>query len=88
MITYGSVCSGVEAASVACDGLGWTASWFDEVEKFPAAVLAHRYPDVPSLGDMTKIAAGIRIGLLPSFILLPCKYGITLLVNFLNFYLL
>jgi len=66
MITYGSVCSGIEAASVAWDGLGWKAAWFAEIEKFPAAVLAHRYPDVPNLGDMTIIAAGIRAGSVPA----------------------
>ncbi|KKB02700.1 Dam family site-specific DNA-(adenine-N6)-methyltransferase [Pantoea anthophila] len=66
MITYGSVCSGIEAASVAWDGLGWKAAWFAEIEKFPAAVLAHRYPDVPNLGDMTKIAAGVRAGSIPA----------------------
>ncbi|MDJ0023647.1 Dam family site-specific DNA-(adenine-N6)-methyltransferase [Pantoea eucrina] len=66
MIDYGSVCSGIEAASVAWDGLGWKAAWFAEIEKFPAAVLAHRYPDVPNLGDMTKIAAGVRAGSIPA----------------------
>lgn len=66
MITYGSVCSGIEAASVAWDGLGWKAAWFAEIEKFPAAVLAHHYPDVPNLGDMTKIAAGVRAGSIPA----------------------
>lgn len=62
MISYGSVCSGIEAASVAWDGLGWKAAWFAEIEKFPAAVLAHHYPDVANLGDMTKIAAMVRAG--------------------------
>ncbi|HBV92812.1 MAG TPA: multidrug DMT transporter permease [Pantoea sp.] len=66
MITYGSVCSGIEAASVAWDGLGWKAAWFAEIEKFPAAVLAHHYPHVPNLGDMTKIAAGVRAGSIPA----------------------
>jgi len=66
MINYGSVCSGIEAASVAWDGLGWKAAWFAEIEKFPAAVLAHHYPDVPNLGDMTKIAAGVRAGSIPA----------------------
>lgn len=66
MIDYGSVCSGIEAASVAWDGLGWKAAWFVEIEKFPAAVLTHRYPDVPNLGDMTKIAAGVRAGSIPA----------------------
>jgi DNA (cytosine-5)-methyltransferase 1 len=51
---YGSVCSGVEAATTAWHPLGWTPQWFSEIEKFPSAVLAHHYPDVPNLGDMTK----------------------------------
>jgi DNA (cytosine-5)-methyltransferase 1 len=66
MITYGSVCSGIEAASVAWEGLGWKAVWFAEIEKFPAAVLAHHYPAIPNLGDMTKIAAGVRAGSIPA----------------------
>ena len=49
-----SVCSGIEAASVAWHPLGWRADAFAEIEKFPSAVLAHHYPDVPNLGDMTK----------------------------------
>ena len=51
---YGSVCSGVEAATVAWHSLGWEPQWFSEIEKFPSAVLEHHYPDVPNLGDMTK----------------------------------
>jgi len=51
---YGSVCSGVEAATAAWHPLGWTPQWFSEIEKFPSAVLAHHYPDVPNLGDMTQ----------------------------------
>ena len=54
---YGSVCSGIEAATVAWETLGWKASWFAEIEKFPAAVLAARWPEVANLGDMTKISA-------------------------------
>ena len=50
---YGSVCSGVEAATVAWHGLGWKPQWFSEIEKFPSAVLAHHYPDTPNYGDMT-----------------------------------
>jgi len=50
---YISVCSGVEAASLAWEPLGWSPLAFAEVEKFPSAVLAHRWPDVPNLGDMT-----------------------------------
>lgn len=52
---YGSVCSGIEAASVAWEPLGWKAAWFSEIEPFPNRVLAYHYPEVPNLGDMTKI---------------------------------
>ena len=51
---YGSVCSGVEAATVAWHPLGWEPQWFSEIEKFPSAVLQHHYPDVPNYGDMTQ----------------------------------
>ena len=51
---YLSVCSGIEAASVAWQPLGWEAVGFSEIEKFPSQVLAHHYPDVPNFGDMTK----------------------------------
>jgi DNA (cytosine-5)-methyltransferase 1 len=40
---------------VAWEPLGWKAAWFSEIEPFPCSVLAHRYPDVPNLGDMTRI---------------------------------
>jgi DNA (cytosine-5)-methyltransferase 1 len=49
-----SVCSGIEAASVAWNPLGWKAWAFSEIEKHPCATLAHHYPDVPNLGDMTQ----------------------------------
>ena len=52
---YGSVCSGIEGASVAWKGLGWTPSFFSEIDKFPRAVLEHHYPDVPIHGDFTTI---------------------------------
>jgi len=51
---YLSVCSGVEAATVAWHQMGWTPVAFSEIEPFPSAVLAHHYPHVPNLGDMTK----------------------------------
>ena len=54
MIKYGSVCSGVEAATVAWHSLGWRPQWFSEIEKFPSAVLKHHYPSVPNRGDMTN----------------------------------
>ena len=52
---YLSVCSGIEAASCAWHQLGWEAVAFSEIEPFPCRVLQHRFPDVPNLGDMTKI---------------------------------
>jgi DNA (cytosine-5)-methyltransferase 1 len=59
---FGSVCSGIEAASVAWNKLGWTASWLAEIEAFPSAVLAHHYPDVLNLGDMTQLPEKILSG--------------------------
>jgi len=49
-----SVCSGIEAASVAWHPLGWESVAYSEIEPFPCKVLQHHYPDVPNLGDMTK----------------------------------
>ena len=54
---YGSVCSGIEAATVAWHPLGWKPAFFSEIDKFPRAVLAHHYPDVPLHGDFTTIGA-------------------------------
>lgn len=51
---FGSVCSGIEAASVAWNPLGWKAAWISEIEPFPCDLLAHHYPDTPNFGDMTK----------------------------------
>ncbi|KLP50526.1 DNA (cytosine-5-)-methyltransferase [Enterobacter roggenkampii] len=59
---YGSVCSGIEAASKAWEHLGWKPAWFSEIEPFPSAVLAHHWPEVINLGDMTKIADAVRAG--------------------------
>lgn len=61
-ITYGSVCSGIEAATCAWHPLGWQAEWFAEIEPFPSAVLAHRWPEVTNHGDMTKLAAKVLAG--------------------------
>jgi DNA (cytosine-5)-methyltransferase 1 len=52
---YGSVCSGIEAATAAWHHMGWEAAFFSEIEKFPCAVLQHHYPDVPLHGDFTTI---------------------------------
>lgn len=59
---YGSVCSGIEAASKAWEPLGWKPAWFSEIEPFPSAVLAHHWPEVTNLGDMTKISDAVRTG--------------------------
>ncbi|HEJ6121023.1 TPA: DNA cytosine methyltransferase [Pseudomonas aeruginosa] len=64
MISYGSVCSGIEAASVAWHMLGFRASWFAEIEPFPSAVLAHRWPAVKNLGDMTRISSKVLAGMI------------------------
>ncbi|MBI7024056.1 DNA cytosine methyltransferase [Pseudomonas aeruginosa] len=64
MISYGSVCSGIEAASVAWHMLGFRASWFAEIEPFPSAVLAHRWPAVKNLGDMTRISSKVLAGVI------------------------
>ena len=55
---YGSVCSGIEAATAAWHPLGWKASFFSEIEAFPRSVLAHHYPETPLHGDFTTIRAG------------------------------
>ena len=51
---YLSLCSGIEAATVAWHPLGWEAIAYSEIERFPSEVLAHHYPNTPNLGDMTK----------------------------------
>ncbi|MCI3945494.1 DNA cytosine methyltransferase [Pseudomonas syringae] len=61
-ITYGSICSGIEAATVAWKPIGFHAVWFAEIEPFPSAVLAHHYPRTPNLGDMTKLGALVLAG--------------------------
>ncbi|WP_337153226.1 phage N-6-adenine-methyltransferase [Morganella morganii] len=77
MLTYGSVCSGIEAASVAWEPVGMKPLWFSEIEPFPSAVLAAHWPQVDNLGDMTKLAAAIRAGDAPAPDLLvggtPCQ---------------
>ena len=61
-ISYGSVCSGIEAATTAWHPLGWSPRWFAEIEPFPSAVLAHHWPQVPNLGDFTAIRDKIAVG--------------------------
>lgn len=52
---YVSIFSGIEAATLAWEPLGWEPVAFSEIEPFPCAVLAERWPNVPNLGDITKI---------------------------------
>lgn len=54
-LRYISLFSGIEAASVAWEPLGWEPVAFSEIEPFPCAVLAERFPDVPNLGDVNEI---------------------------------
>ena len=51
---YLSVCSGMEAASVAWHPLGWTPVGFSEIEPFPCAILKHRFPNIPNHGSLTE----------------------------------
>ena len=57
-LRYGSVCSGIEAASVAWHPLGWQASFLSEIEPFPRAVLAHHYPETPLHGVWWVVGKG------------------------------
>ena len=63
-LTFGSVCTGIGAPEVAWTPLGWRPQWFGEIEPFPSSVLAHHYPRVPNLGDMTQFASYVRAGIL------------------------
>lgn len=61
-IRYGSVCSGIEAATAAWHKLGWEPAWFAEIDKAPSLVLAYRHPNVPNYGDMTLLARRVLAG--------------------------
>lgn len=62
VLRYGSVCSGIEAVSVAWQGMGFEPAWFSEIEPFPCAVSAHHYPSIPNYGDMTTLPERILSG--------------------------
>lgn len=62
MLTYGSICSGIESTAIAWNGLGIAPLWFSEIAPFPCAVLANNYPDVENLGDMQRVAAYVLSG--------------------------
>lgn len=61
-LTYASVCSGIEAVSVAWQDLDLKPLWFSEIEPFPCTVLAHHYPNIPNHGDMTTLPERILSG--------------------------
>ena len=60
--TVGSVCSGIEAASVAWTPLGLQFQWVSEIDEFPSRVLRTHYPKMPNVGDMRKIPDLLRYG--------------------------
>lgn len=60
--SFGSVCSGIEAASVAFQPLGWSPTWFSEIDSFSSELLEQRFPNVKNLGDMTTLPERIRAG--------------------------
>lgn len=62
-LRYLDLFSGISAPHVAFAPLGWECAAFAEVDPFACALLAHRYPDVPNLGDVTKITKEVLGGL-------------------------
>ena len=60
--SVGSICSGIEAASVAWEPLGMQFEWFSEIADFPSRVLAEKYPNIQNLGDMNDIPTKIESG--------------------------
>jgi DNA (cytosine-5)-methyltransferase 1 len=82
---YLSVCSGIEAATVAWHDMGWEAAAYSEIEKFPSEVLKYHYPSVPNMGDMTKYkeweigTIGLLVGGTPcqSFSVAGLRKGLT-----------
>ncbi len=65
-IKVGSICSGIEAASVAWSDLGYSFNWFSEISKFPSTVLKNKYPNVPNLGDMCDLPEKLSSGIAAS----------------------
>lgn len=59
--TIGSICSGIEAATVAWSGLGYRFCWFSEIAQFPSRLLQEKYPETRNLGDMSSIAENLRL---------------------------
>ena len=86
--TVGSICSGIEAASVAWEPLGFHFEWFSEIAAFPSQVLNERFPNIENLGDMNDIPNRLKNGTLETpdlicggtpcqaFSLAGCKKGL------------
>jgi len=60
LLSVGSVCSGIEAASVAWGQFGFKFKWFSEIAEFPSKVLRTKYPNIPNVGDMNSIPDLLR----------------------------
>lgn len=77
MMDYATVCSGIEAVSVAVEPYGFKPQWFSEIEPAPCAVLDHYWPHVPNHGDMTMLAGRVLGRSIPAPSLLwastPCQ---------------
>lgn len=74
LLRYGTFCSGIEAVSVAWDGLGWHPVFFSEIDRFACAVLKARHPHVPNIGDMTRVNGESLQGLLDIIVAgTPCQ---------------
>lgn len=64
-MTVGSICSGIEAASVAWRNLDAQFCWFSEIAPFPSRFLATKYPAIPNVGDLVRIPEKILAGEIP-----------------------
>lgn len=65
-LTFASVFAGIEGASVAWKDFGWRALWVSEIDPAACTILEHHYPDVPNLGDMTRLAERVRAREVPA----------------------
>lgn len=59
---FGSICSGIEAASFILQPMGINALWLSEIAEYPSRFLAEQYPEHPNLGDMNGIPNLVRTG--------------------------
>lgn len=60
LLTFGSVCSGIEAASFVLKPLGVYPLWFSEIADFPNKFLSLTYPEIPNCGDMNDVPDKIK----------------------------